>query len=310
MWELNTAKTKRSVMLEVDRDTMQPIPRPGGHSADPSLDSNDDMGDPAATALIGPLIDIQASVFLMRRLPLAVGYKTTLTSLPFAVGQATPKKLDLAVTGIEAVNAPTGKYNCYKVVFGAIGQTFWFSADASRKLVKFQSGNVVAEEAAMWVGEDLAQVALAPFKAAGLTVIPHASRGHYTDGEVCMSNNCSISVEATKVYTPSADIPQSLQQAFQRELRARSEEFSGNVRVPGTFDVRGNGVQTLLIGGQQALGCLADRAVDGPDHMKTTYYIVWIQTENTLLKVTTRFVSDIAVWRWRVDQILSAVKLP
>jgi hypothetical protein len=309
-WELNTTKTNRSVTLEVDRDTMRPMPLRGARSADPRLESDDDMGDPAAKPLIGPLIDIQGSVFLLRRLPLAVGYKTTLTSLPFAIGETAPRKLDLDVTGIEAVQTSAGKYNCYKVVFGAIGQTFWFNVDASRMLVKFQSGNVAAEAAAAWVGEDLAQAVLAPLNAAGWHSVTNnlSNHSHYANVWVTIpnQNGSSFALEITKTYTPTAEIPQSLQQTLHRKLLEGSVGPGG----PEKVGVRANGIQTFLIGGQQALSCVADSAIQPPERPKSTFYIVLIQTENTLAEVTFSTTQSFAPVRWKLDQILSTVKLP
>jgi tetratricopeptide (TPR) repeat protein len=295
-WELNTVNTRRSVTVMVDRDTMRPIAvERNSNRLNPYLESNDALGDPAAAPLTGPATDIQESVFLMRRLPLAVGYKTTLTSLPFAIGQSEPRKLDLAVTGIEAVQTAKGKYNCYKVVIGTLGQTFWFNVDAPRALMKFQSGDVVAEEAGMWLAEDLAQSVLAPFKAAGWQT-NNSSRnwGNYASGSVCFSvSDPCFSLAMTKIYTMAAEIPQSLQHALQRALNNSSGAGQA-------LSVRSDGVRALLIGGQQALSCIAD-------HGNTMRYIVLIQTENTLVQ----FSADIsAVSRWKLDQILSAAKLP
>ena len=43
------------------------------------MESNDDLGDPTATPFKGPAIDNEESVFLMRRLPLAVGVQDQAT---------------------------------------------------------------------------------------------------------------------------------------------------------------------------------------------------------------------------------------
>jgi hypothetical protein len=97
----------------------------------------------------------------------------------------------------------------------------------------------------------------------------------------------------TKIYTMAAEIPQSLQHALQRALNNSSGAGQA-------LSVRSDGVRALLIGGQQALSCIAD-------HGNTMRYIVLIQTENTLVQ----FSADIsAVSRWKLDQILSAAKLP
>jgi hypothetical protein len=159
-WELKTKSTTRSVLFNADRTTMQPL----GQAA---LLTDDALGDPGAAPLSGPAIDVQQSVFMMRRLPLAPGFKTTLTSMPFTVGQTAARELDLAVTGIEAVQVTAGKFNCFKVTFGALGQTFWIGVDRGRPLVKFQSGNVEAELMKVWGPENILDSALAALLPAG-----------------------------------------------------------------------------------------------------------------------------------------------
>jgi hypothetical protein len=157
-WELNTKATNRSLVIEADRDTMQPVGK--RHQ----MESSDDLGDPTAIPFKGPAIDNEESVFLMRRLPLAVGYKT---KLPVAVEQVVPSQFELAVTGIEPVQTPAGKFNCYKISFAALGQTVWIGADATRPLVKFQAGNVEAELVKVWGAENITDSALAFLPAAG-----------------------------------------------------------------------------------------------------------------------------------------------
>src|ERR1019366_200371 len=95
-WELTTTKTNRSAQVEVDRDSQRPL-------AKPELHSNDDLGDPVAAAISGPAIDIEESVFLMRRLPLAPGFKTKLNTLPFTLASKVKSPVEITVTGIEAV---------------------------------------------------------------------------------------------------------------------------------------------------------------------------------------------------------------
>lgn len=141
--ELRTKNTTRSVTINVDRETLKPIRGPG-------LESNDDSGDPLADAFGGPAIDLEESVFLIRRMPLAAGFKTTLPTTSFTLGGKVPKQVELAVTGIEPVQVTAGKYNCYKVSVSPLGQTFWIGIDGSRPLVKFQSGKVEADLMKVW----------------------------------------------------------------------------------------------------------------------------------------------------------------
>ncbi len=81
---------------------------------------------------------------MMRRLPLQVGYKTTLPVLP-TLGAATTLSISLEVQGKETVEVPAGKFDCFIVHLGLVNQTFWFSTDAHRYLVKFEAGPVTAQ---------------------------------------------------------------------------------------------------------------------------------------------------------------------
>src|ERR1039458_10258948 len=150
-WGLTAKNTNRSVEIDVDRDSFLPLGKP-------ELQSNDDLGDPAAAAISGPAIDIEQSVFLMRRLPLAVGFKTTLNTQPFTLASKMKSPVEMAVTGIEAVQTTAGKFNCYKVAMPVIGQTFWIGVEGARPLVKFQAGNVEAELVKVWTTNVLASV--------------------------------------------------------------------------------------------------------------------------------------------------------
>jgi hypothetical protein len=82
---------------------------------------------------------------LLRRLPLAAGYKTTVhTFTGLGGGNIIPVQVE--ATGPEQVEVPAGTYDCYKVDLGLGGQsqTFWYSTDAHHYLVKFKGNGVVA----------------------------------------------------------------------------------------------------------------------------------------------------------------------
>ena len=93
--------------------------------------------------LAGAVYDNEEALQLMRRLPLAAGYSKKLSLfVGLTGGNILPLKLD--VTGPEKVQVPAGTFDCFKVELN-IKQTFWFSADAHRYLVKFEAGGVMAE---------------------------------------------------------------------------------------------------------------------------------------------------------------------
>jgi hypothetical protein len=72
----------------------------------------------------------------MRRLPLRVGYKQTI-SIFSTLGGGVSIPIGLEVVAKEAVQTPVGKFDCFKVVL-SVNQTFWFSDDAHRYLVKME----------------------------------------------------------------------------------------------------------------------------------------------------------------------------
>jgi Protein of unknown function (DUF3108)/Tetratricopeptide repeat len=93
-------------------------------------------------ALDGPVFDNEQGAELFRRLPLAVGYKTTIPLIATLGAGKFP--LGVEVTGKETVEVPAGKFECFKLVL-SIAQTFYISTDEHRYCVKFEAGGVSGE---------------------------------------------------------------------------------------------------------------------------------------------------------------------
>jgi hypothetical protein len=291
-WELTTTNTKRSVQVEVDRDNLRPLKKP-------ELRSDDDLGDPAAAAISGPAIDIEQNVFLMRRLPLAPGFKATLNTQPFTLASKVKSPVEMAVTGIEAVQTTAGKFNCYKVTMPAIGQTFWVGVEGARPLVKFQAGNVEAELVKVWTTNVLASI-MTSLIAAGWPD-PNASNVFWArpgaESEAYIDNPDNrqqrVTVTVRKLYTPKAEIAQALQTAMAKRTKGDR--------------VRPESVEAFEIGGQQALRCLVE-FTEGQPH---TLYYVWVRTESTAVEFRAGTpAGDFAVFRWKFDSVLATVKVP
>ena len=98
------------------------------------------------TDLSGVVYDNEEVIQLMRRLPLASDYKTTVhTFTGLGGGNIVPVQTE--VTGQEKVEVPAGTFDCYKVELSLakqMKQTFWYSTDAHRYLVKFEGGGAIA----------------------------------------------------------------------------------------------------------------------------------------------------------------------
>lgn len=90
--------------------------------------------------------DNEQCVHLFRRLPWAVGDKVTVPVFVTMTGSQLP--LGVEVTRQEKIKVPAGEFECFRLEL-SVGQTFWFSTDAKRYLVKYEAGGVSAELAAV-----------------------------------------------------------------------------------------------------------------------------------------------------------------
>jgi hypothetical protein len=94
--------------------------------------------------LEGVIYDNEEAAELMRRLPLATNYSTTLHILTgLGGGNIIPLKIE--VTGVETLKVPAGTFESYRVELQTVHQTFWYSTDAHHYIVKFEAGGVEAE---------------------------------------------------------------------------------------------------------------------------------------------------------------------
>jgi len=138
--------------VEVDEETFKPVHSFWKHSV---IGEADATYVPAAAELKvkgkdeakrvnleGTVYDNEQAIQLMRRFPYTEGYKTGLKFLVSLTGMVLP--VELEVTRRETVEVPAGRFDCYRVEL-SIGQTFWYSTDAHRYLVKLEAGGAFAE---------------------------------------------------------------------------------------------------------------------------------------------------------------------
>jgi hypothetical protein len=99
--------------------------------------------EPKVTALDAPVYDNEEAVHLIRRLPLEVGYKTTVPILT-GLGGGAVIPVGVEVKSIDKLTVPAGQFECYRVDL-SLNQTFWFTTDEHRYLAKFEAGGMTAE---------------------------------------------------------------------------------------------------------------------------------------------------------------------
>jgi hypothetical protein len=87
--------------------------------------------------------DQEQACQILRRLPLAVGYKGV---LPLYIPAGSTKlELPFEVTGKETLEVPAGKFECYKVPLTSINQTLWYTTDAHHYLVQLEASGATVE---------------------------------------------------------------------------------------------------------------------------------------------------------------------
>jgi hypothetical protein len=91
-----------------------------------------------------PCYDNEEVIQLMRRLPWAKDYATTLQVFT-GLGGGNIITIKFSVVEVEKVTVPAGTFECFKVKLSLVNQTFWYSTDEHRYLVKFEGGGVIAE---------------------------------------------------------------------------------------------------------------------------------------------------------------------
>ena len=146
------AVTQQSSRVEVEADSFKPIHCHWKISVIGEADVTYTSGrawlkapgkdDAREIDLSGVVYDNEEVIQLMRRLPLAPDYKTSLRIFT-GLGGGNVIPLQAEVTAQEKVEAPAGTFDCYKVELSAVRQTFWYSTDAHHYLVKFEGGGVI-----------------------------------------------------------------------------------------------------------------------------------------------------------------------
>lgn len=150
--------------LEVEQASLRPIHNTWKHtlvgkievaySAGAAEITTSPAGETKQAELAGVVYDNDEAVQLIRRLPLAPGYGTTISIFSGLLAQAVPVKL--SVSGPEEVTVPAGTFECFKVDLTSLQQTFWYTADRHRHPVKFNAGGVIS------VLESIGQFAASP----------------------------------------------------------------------------------------------------------------------------------------------------
>jgi hypothetical protein len=140
--------------VDVEADTFRPITSHWKHTMIGEVSAVFGAGEvelrkPGSTevqkiTLNDTVFDNEESFHLFRRLPLKVGYKSTVPVIT-TLGGGTVLPIEVEVQKKETVSVPAGKYDCLRLQIIVPPTTFWFSDDEHRYLVKFEGGGAMGE---------------------------------------------------------------------------------------------------------------------------------------------------------------------
>ena len=218
--------------------------------------------EPRTIELGGVVYDNEEALQLIRRLPLAAGFKKTINVF-VAPNGGIIVPVQLEVTGAETIQCAAGTFACHKVLLtlGGTSQTLWYSTDATHTLVKFEAAGVIAELSAIKrSGPDqptplreptLGYSFVAP---AGWLARPGNIASKYmTFNLVDEAGTAVITVSAT----PQKDF--APEQVASVRAYARHQVGMGKQFTP-VFEVHPDSWRETTVGGQPALTCVADHA--------------------------------------------------
>jgi tetratricopeptide (TPR) repeat protein len=203
--------------------------------------------------------DNEQAMYVFRRLPWATAKTITLPII--GIGGS---KIDLPIEmqAKEMVQVPAGKFECFKLHAGLVDQTFWYSTDPHRYLVKFDANSV--EAALVSIGR-----------------IEPGKLRHYEDAKqgfsLAMPNDWFFSTAMGPVHfldpqmvaqsTLRTEKVADLKPAEQKSVRAWAEAGAAELgRTQKNFKTRPDTWQERKVGGLPAISAVADYT-DGKRNM-------------------------------------------
>lgn len=262
-------------------------------------------GKPATTVnLEGPVYDNDSFYHLIRRLPLAPGYKTTIGVIS-PLG-AVPVNITVQVIGLEDVQTPVGKFQAYKVEMSAMRQTFWVANEPRRLLVKYEAATMTAELSGIRQRDRLTPSNYA--NPAGYSV--ELPAGWLTQPMPTPAKDMVMLLdpEATANVLIWSGAKAAEPAAFESSLRKEADQVIENrVKSLPDFKVRPSSWQTRQINGRPALSLIADYT---PMNKATAEYMTWVRNESLITQFRVMCdPGDFEVMRRRMDPIIDTIRL-
>jgi uncharacterized protein len=269
---------------------------------------------PRTVDLEAPTYDNDEWLYLLRRMPLAPGFKVNVALL---APTGLVVKVSFEVLATEDVEVPAGKFRCYKVQLSPLNQTFWIAADGPRYLVKLEANDVmVAELSGVRIGgpgrertfrdEQMGFSLAAP----GDWIFMKIETGG-TPKPDSPVNVALFDPQATATCSLRVQKKDTQKEAIEQGLSKLAETFAGvQAESVKDYKVREGSWQSRQIGGRPALSCVADLADPIVKDHKLVEYVTWVQSESLNARIEARLEpGELEKFQKRFDPILESLEL-
>jgi hypothetical protein len=255
----------------------------------------------------GVVYDNEQAMDVFRRLPLAVGYKTTVPILGIGGNKI---ELPMEVQGKEMVKVPAGEFECFKIHLGLVDQMFWYATDPHRYLVKFDANTVIAEltsigqikpgELRQYEDEKLGLSLAAPNDWFFYYVPATGEKGSAT---IYFLDPKMVSLSLVFVGKVADLVPES-----QKSLRAWADAVNAELgKAKKDFIVRPDSWREGKVAGQASLSYIADYT-DGK--RKMVDYHTFVRNESIVVQFVTSVPQDeFEEFRKQFDPIIDSLKV-
>ncbi len=261
--------------------------------------------EPKKVELEGTVYDNEEAVQAMRRLPLSTNYSVPLRIFS-SLGGGTIVPITASVEGIDKVTVPAGTFDCFKVNLSLVKQSFWYSIDSHRYVVKFEGGGVVAELSSVKTRDPNAPV---QFNDAGVSLSAPPGWLFYK-AEVKQSKNKTrvavLDPDGLTTCTLTLQTLDSMPAESKKSLRALADSIIEERKIELGLTVRTNSWRDLTVAGLPALSFVCDYAEGKED--KVGYGICSLGTANAIAFSALLPAKDFEAFRPKFDAIVDSYK--
>lgn len=303
-----------TMQVETDQDTLRPV-RSSSLGYHPVLGQTQTIyqdreartevkgKEPKTVTLEGQVFDYNEVVPVLRRLPLAVGYKV---SLPFVMGSVL-EQMRVVVTAEDDVKTPAGDFRAYRVEVNQ-SETYWISSDPSHYLVKLEEGAMMtavlsaigrSDQSSVYRNDKLGIALNLPAgwtaeEAASLEPKKQMVQLVDADSQAIVT----LSIEPRKLTTP----PTLAGMRIEAERNYKQPQFPKQDLRPDTW-------QTRQVGGHPALSWVAD-SVGMFGNIPLVLYTTWVRSDSQKVVFTAQVdPADFESFRQRFDQLVDTFTL-